>query len=126
MKQEILTVKTSKGGNWEFTANIVENLDEAKELYTPKGAFEIFMSGLKVKIMSIAREGFRKGKNRQEVEKDVAEWKPSKIQISVKALAAELLFENSELINSNPSLKKTVMKAFMKNDFKSVVRLLSD
>ena len=124
MKSENMKVTTANGDPVEFTANLVENLDEAKKLYGENGVFEVFMSGLRVKIMNLARSAFRDGKNREEVEKAIANFKPIKARISNKALAAQLLIEHSETIKNDSSLQESVMKAFMANDYKTVVALL--
>ena len=126
MRTETGIVRTKEGNQWEFSMTLPKDLDEAVEVYGPNGVYTLLISALKVKLQNIAREAFRQGKERDEVDAAVASYRPGiGGRQSTKSVALNLILENRDTLNENPDLKAEVEKAFIAGKFGKVVELLS-
>ena len=125
MQTVVDTVRTAEGQEWEYAVPVPETLDEAAEVYGEDGTFNVFMAGLKVKLQNRARESFRSGKTREEVELEVSSYKPgAPIRASIKDRALNLITGKASEIEADADLKNKVAQAFRKGKFKDVVSLL--
>ncbi len=108
-----------------YNAGTPENWAEAVEMLGESNAFSIFLAGLKVKQDNVARNAFRAGKSQEEVEAIVDAWRPGGQRASKKAQATQLMLNHAATINSNPDLRSKVQKAFIANDYDTIIELLS-
>ena len=119
-------VRTATGDEWTFTLSLPETLTEAEEVYGSDGALYLLNSGLTVKEQNVAREMFRNGKTRDEVDQAVASYRPGGgARTSAKATALKLIMSNADMLKENPDLMSEVQDAFVAGRFKDVVELLS-
>jgi hypothetical protein len=122
MRESNEVVKSSKGDQWEFSMSLPTTLEEAIELYTKEGALFLLNSGLKVKKQGIARDGFRQGKSREEVEQLVEDYRPGGgSSRSKKDRALDLIMDKANDLSLNPELKREVQGLFKKNDFQAII-----
>ena len=118
-------VRTADGGEWGYTSVLPESIDEAREVYDDNGAYNLLISGLTVKQQNVAREMFRKGKTREEVDAAVAAYRPGiGGRTSVKAQALKLIMDKNNVLQENPDLLTRVQEAFVSGNFKEVVEIL--
>lgn len=108
-----------------YNADVPTNWAEACENFGETGAFDIFLAGLKVKQDNVARNAFRGGKTIEEVEQLVAAWRPGGQRTSKKTIATQMLMEKALDITTNAELKTKIQTAFIKNDFDTIIELLS-
>ena len=126
MRTETGIVKTKDGREWEFTLVMPKDVEEAIEVYTPQGVLYLINSALRVKQQAIAREAFKQGKDREEVDAAVAAYRPGQgARTSTKAQALQLIMDNRDSLLENPDLMSEVQKAFVASKFGKVVELLS-
>ena len=118
-------VKTKDGGKWEVNMNLPETVDEALDIYGQDGVLTLFNAGLKVKLQNVARNAFKAGKDRAEVEQMMAQYRPGQSSRKTKKqLAAELIVEHALRVAEDPALKEQVIKAFQSQDWQTVIDLL--
>ena len=126
MRTETGIVKTKDGNEWEFTLVMPKDVEEAIEVYGPQGVLYLINSALRVKQQAIAREAFKQGKDREEVDAAVAAYRPGQgARTSTKAQALQLIMDNRDSLLENPDLMSEVQKAFVAGKFGKVVELLS-
>ena len=131
MRPEERTVKmtTEEGelseGN-EYEVDTPESWAEAVDMYGDSGAFGIFLSGLKVKQDNVARNAFKSGKTKEQVEQIVGAWKPGGMRTSKKASATQLMLDKAHLIIEDPKLKAIITKAFASNDYDAITEALEN
>jgi len=119
-------VKSADGGEWQVTFNLPETVDEALDVYGQDGVLTLFNAGLKVKLQNIARNAFKQGKDRDEVENLMANYRPGQSsRKSKKSIAMELVVDQASRIASDPSIKEEITKAFVSQDWQTVIELLS-
>jgi len=119
-------VRTADGDEWTFNLSLPESLQEAEEVYGADGALYLLTSGLIVKQQNVAREMFRNGKTREEVDQAVASYRPGGgARVSAKAQALKLITDKADMLKENPDLMAQVQDAFVAGKFKDVVELLS-
>jgi len=119
-------VRTADGDEWTFNLSLPESLQEAEEVYGSEGALYLLTSGLIVKEQNVAREMFRNGKSREEVDQAVASYRPGGgARTSAKATALKLITDKADILKENPDLMAQVQDAFVAGKFKDVVELLS-
>jgi hypothetical protein len=128
MKNKKFEVKSaSTGESWEFSyERYPENYEEAEEVLGREGAWDVFESGLDVRIQNLGREAFRKGKTQEEVEEIVNGYQPGGGRSSKKQRALGLVFERATDINSDPELKDGVQTAFRNSDWDTIINLLGE
>ena len=118
-------VKDKDGGEWEVGIGLPETLDEAKEIYGDDGVLTLFNAGLKVKLQAIARNNFKSGKNREEVEAMMAEYRPGRsTRKGNKQRAYEMVVENAARLLEDPELKEAVNNALYKSKWADIITLL--
>lgn len=125
MNIETDTVRTADGNEWQYSLPLPETLEEAVDTYGEVSTLNLVKSALKVKIQGIAREMFRNGKNREEVEESVKEYKPGATKKSKKMEALELVTDNAAMLQEDPDLKSEVQDAFAKSEWERIKELLS-
>ena len=114
-----------EGGEWAVSLNMPSMMAEAVELYGEDAVFALFTAQLKIKMQAVARENFKAGKSREEVETILDEFKPGRSgKTSLKNRALVALTENADKILADASLKSKVMAAFSGNNYKEVLVLL--
>jgi hypothetical protein len=129
MKEKTIAVQTADGDGWEFNAQIPENYEEAVAKFGERGAFEIFRSGLMVKIQNIGREGFRKGKTQEEVEETVESYRPGGQRSSVKQDAFQAIVDNAVTISQTPGLNEKIteeMYAGKAENYQNIIDLIKE
>ena len=120
-------VHSKDGGEWPVTLVMPETLEEASEVYGESGALILLRAGLKVKQQNIARTAFRQGKERDEVDKLVANYRPGQSnRKSKQAVAAELIAEKAPLIAGDADLQEKLTEAMVKSNWQGVIDLLQD
>ncbi len=127
MKEKTIAVQTADGDGWEFNAQIPESLEEGVERFGNRGAYEIFRSGLMVKVQNIGREAFRKGKTQEEVEELVDGYRPGGQRASVKSDAQRAIIDNASLIHQNEELGKQIveeMYAGKSENYQNILNLI--
>lgn len=125
MRKTNEVVKKNDGREWPFTMVRPENLDEAKDLYGEQAVFDLFDSGLKVRLQGVAREMFDDGKEQEEVEEAIRNYKPGTGQKkSMKSTAIDLLTDKAYVLQENEELKTEVRQLFTQGKFKEVVEKL--
>lgn len=128
MKNVTETVKSVSGENpfeQSFSMPLPETWEEAVEKYTFDGAWNIFIAGLKVKLQNIAREGFRKKKSVEDVEKDLADYKgPATTKETLVERAFDLLTEKADLLRVDPETTEKVRGLMKSNKFREAVELM--
>jgi geranylgeranyl pyrophosphate synthase len=124
MIQEVDKVRTANGGEWEYTLPLPDSMDEAQEIYGELNVLKTFQGGLKVKIQNLAREAFRQGKSREEVEEMIEKYRPGVARQSAKKIALQMIAENAAQLESMPDLKEQVFTNFLGSKFQEVVDLL--
>lgn len=118
-------VKTQDGGNWNFTLILPETLAEAEEIYGSDGTLSVFNAGLTVKQQNLARDMFKNGKSREEVDAAVRDYRPGVGgRSSAKADALRLIMEKADILRENGDLLTQVQEAFVGGKFKDVVEAL--
>lgn len=125
MITEVDKVRSSGGDEWEYNCPMPETLDEAVDTYGDATTLAIFKSGLKVKIQAVAREAFRNGKARDEVEEMAANYRPGETRKSAKKQALDLITDNAGGLENDPTLKDEVKTAFANNQWGKVIELLT-
>jgi len=114
------------GQEYEFEMTLPESLEEAADVFGEQEVYGIFISGLKVKLQNIAREGFRAELSQEKINEKIAAYKPGVVsRRGAKAMAMDLLMIKSEDVKNDPDLRQSVMEAFVKGDFKTVVDILN-
>lgn len=129
MNEIVSTVKTAEEGQgpWDYTAQMPATLDEAAEVYGEENAHIILIGGLKIKLDNAAREAFRTGKSRSEVEEIARNYRPGvATRKNVKIQALTLVTENSARLTTDADLMSRVTEAFTAGKFKDVVAILSE
>lgn len=127
MKSSQEVVKKVDGREWQFTAPIPENLEEATGIYGEQGVFDLFQAQLKVKFQNVARNKFDAGETVETVEDEVQKWRPGAGgKTSMKKQATELLFEKAHVMDQDDELKTVVRAAFIDGDFKTVIGSLEN
>ena len=129
MRPEEREVKmtTEEGGlseGFAYEVDTPEGWAEAVDTYGESGAFGIFLSGLKVKQDNVARNAFKAGKTREEVEATVSAWRPGGQRTSKKTIATQLLLDHAATIANDPKLKSVITKAFASNDYDTIIEEL--
>jgi len=125
MKTSAEAVSTADGGKFEFDMAIPESLEEAVEIYGSENAHWLLTSGLKVKLQNIARDHFRQGKDRQDAEAAIRNYRPGATnKKSKKAHAIQLVTDNGTTIQNDAELKDQVTEAFTSSDWDTVISLL--
>lgn len=127
MIEQVSKVKTAEQDEgWDYTMSMPASFDEAGDVYGEETALNIFQAGLKVKLDNVAREQFRQGKSREEVEAIVAAYRPgTTTRRSVKITALELITENAARLKTDVDLLSKVTEAFTSGKFRDVVEILS-
>lgn len=128
MKSKEMEVKTANGESWTLTIEgFPESYEEATQRFGERAAFDMLASDLTTRLQNQARDMFRKGKSREEVEEATRNYQPGGGKGSKKQSATELIMkpENAEAMANDPSLKNDVQEAFRSNDWDTVINLLS-
>ena len=127
MKQTTDTVRSSDGQEWSYTKTLPETIDEAKQVYGEDGTLYLIHSSLVVKEQAIARALFKAGKTREEVDKEVAAYKPGAKRggsgVS-KASVFNRLMDLAEKVAGNPEAKDAIRSAIKEGDWKKANELL--
>jgi hypothetical protein len=119
-------VKDQEGGEWEITMRLCETMEEAVDIYGESGALALFNSGLKVKKQNIARAMSKSGKNREEVEVAMDDYRPGRsTRTSKKTIAGDLIKKHADRFIEDAELKASVVDAFVQQDWQTVITLLS-
>jgi len=128
MIDQVSKVKTAEQDEgWEYSISMPATFDEAGDVYGEETALNIFHAGLKVKLDNVAREQFRQGKSREEVEDIVTAYRPGMTtRRSVKVTALQLLTENAARLQTDADLLSRVTEAFTSGKFRDVVTILSE
>ena len=121
MRETTEVVKSADGGQWEFKMTLPETIDEACEIYGKDGALDIFNSGLKVKKQNIAREGFKNGKDIDEVESLCEAYRPGEKKKNQGEIFTELVMENAEQLRMDPDLKKEILDLYKTGKVKDAI-----
>lgn len=121
-----MTVKTKEGESWDFSVDMPTSLDEAIERTDEQSVFETYLGGFSVRIQNRARDLFRKGKTREEVEAYLASYKPGETKTSKVERATKAIVSNGELLASDSDLAQAVTAAFVDKDYDEVLRLIED
>lgn len=116
--------RTQDGQEWEFTQNLPRDVEEAIEAFGERGTLYLITTTLNSKQQNIAREMFRQGKSRDEVDAAVAAYKPGSGRRSVKAEALNLVMDKRDMLKTNSELMSEVQKAFVAGQFSKVCDLL--
>ena len=120
-------VHSKDGGEWAVTLVMPETLDEAREVYGEGGALVLLRAGLKVKQQNIARTSFRQGKERDEVDQLVVNYRPGQSSRKTKlSVASELIAEKASIIAEDADLQEHLTEAMSHSDWQKVIDLLED
>ena len=127
MKQTTDKVRSSDGQEWSYTKVLPETIDEAKQVYGEEGTLYLIHSSLVVKEQAIARALFKAGKTREEVDKEVAAYRPGAKRggsgVS-KATVFNRLMDLAEKVAANPEAKDAIREAIKEGDWKKANELL--
>lgn len=125
MKTTEMKVKTTDNKEgWAFGAVLPESIEEAIEIYGKELTFEVFSAGLDVKVQGIARNMFKAGKTREDVEAAVRDYKPgSAMRRSSKEEALDILTspEFIELCNENAEAKTELRALFGQGKLREMI-----
>jgi len=127
MKSENGVVRTSDGKQWEYTSQLPESVNEALENYGEDGTLFLIQSALTVKQQGIAREGFKRGLSRDDVDKSVSEYKPGQKRGGKAGLKDEVfkkLVEHSAEIAANDEVAKELREAFKKANWRGALEII--
>ncbi|RLG67620.1 hypothetical protein DRN93_04210 [archaeon] len=122
LREEI--VRTQDGQEWSFSMPLPETLEEAQDVYGADGALYLLVSGLKVKLQAIAREAFKRGASREDVERLVKDYRPGGQKKSMKERAMELITEKADLIKNDPEMKEELQALFVRGRWGQIVEKL--
>ena len=121
-------VRSNDGGEWTYTKTLPENLDEAKEIYGEENVLYLIHSALVVKEQAVARALFKAGKTQEEVDKEVAAYRPGAKRgggVS-KAVVFERILNLGVEIAQNPEAKQAIRESVKDGDWKKASELLDE
>ena len=125
MKVNIEKVKTEDGQEWSFEMPMPESTEEAAEIFGEENALFILNSGLKVKLQAIARENFKAGKDKAEIEELIRKYRPgTSARASKRSQATQLLIDKGPEIRSDPELRAKIEDTFTRSKWQEVIELI--
>ena len=127
MKRVEDKVRTKDGQEWTYTQVVPETISEAIEKFGEDETLYLINSALIVKEQAIARSLFKQGKSREEVDKEVAAYKPGAKRSGGKVKKADVfnrIMELSDKIAADPEAKDAIREAIKEGDWKKADELL--
>lgn len=127
MKTQMQTVNTKHGDSFDFEMPLPESVEEAVGVYGEENVLWILNSGLKVKLQNTARDKFRAGGSKEQVEESVRNWRPgTSTRKSAKSQVFEIITDYSDVIQNDPDLKVQAKDLVAKGEFTEALSLLKD
>lgn len=127
MRKENAKVRTKAGETWEYTGCLPESVQEAVEKYGEDGALFLIQTAMVVKQQGIARDGFRKGMTREDVDAAVEIYKPGGKRGKSGGLKKQVfdkIIDNRGLISADAETKEAIREGIKKGDWKGVLEIL--
>ena len=119
-------VKDQEGGEWQITMRLCETLEEAVDIFGETGALTLLNGGLKVKKQNIGRTLSKSGKDREECEQAMDDYRPGRTaRTSKKSVVFELIKNNAERLQEDAELNANITEAFVKQDWQTIINQLS-
>lgn len=129
MKRVEDKVRTKDGQEWSYTQVVPETISEATQVYGEEETLYLINSALIVKEQAVARALFKAGKEREEVDKEVAAYKPgAKRGGGGKGAKKQRVYDRvlvlSDKIGQNQEAREAIRDAVREGDWDKANELL--